>query len=41
MLGLGIIGFYIAGLYDEIKGSSKFIVSETCGKDGGKDEQAF
>lgn len=31
MLGLGIIGYYIAKIYDEIKGRPRFIVSEECG----------
>lgn len=33
MLSLGIIGYYIEQIYEEIKGRPKFIVSETCGKD--------
>lgn len=32
MLSLGIIGYYIEQIYEEIKGRPKFIVSETCGK---------
>ncbi len=31
MIALGIIGYYIAKIYDEIKGRPKFIVSEKCG----------
>lgn len=31
MLSLGIIGYYIAKIYDEIKGRPRYIVSETCG----------
>ena len=30
MFSLGIIGYYIAKIYDEIKGRPKFIVSESC-----------
>lgn len=33
MIALGIIGYYIAQIYDEIKGRPKFIVSERCGVD--------
>lgn len=32
MLSLGIIGYYIEQIYEEIKGRPKFIVSEACGK---------
>lgn len=35
MICLGIIGYYLARIYDEIKGRPRFIVSKTC---GGKDE---
>ena len=35
MICLGIIGYYIAKIYDEIKGRPRFIVSKVC---GGKDE---
>lgn len=31
MLSLGIIGYYVAKIYDEIKGRPRFIVSEECG----------
>ena len=31
MTSLGIIGYYIAKIYDEIKGRPKFIISEKCG----------
>lgn len=31
MLSLGIIGFYVARIYDELKGRPRYIVSETCG----------
>ena len=30
---LGIIGYYIAKIYEEIKGRPRYVVSETCGKD--------
>lgn len=35
MLSLGIIGFYIAKIYTELKHRPRYIVSETCGADGG------
>ena len=35
MISLGIIGYYIARIYEEIKGRPKYIVSEVCGS---KDE---
>ena len=31
MISLGIIGFYIAKIYEEIKGRPRFIISSTCG----------
>ena len=31
MISLGIIGYYIAKIYDEIKGRPKFIVAKTSG----------
>ncbi|MBE6757784.1 MAG: glycosyltransferase family 2 protein [Ruminococcaceae bacterium] len=30
---IGIIGYYLGKIYDEIKGRPKYIVSKTCGKD--------
>lgn len=30
MIGLGIIGYYISKIYDEIKGRPKYIISKTC-----------
>ena len=33
MISLGIIGYYIAKIYEEIKGRPRYVVSETCGKD--------
>lgn len=31
MISLGIIGYYIAKIYDEIKGRPRYIISEQCG----------
>jgi len=31
MISLGIIGYYIARIYDEIKGRPRYIISKTCG----------
>lgn len=36
MLSLGIIGYYIARIYDEVRARPKYIVSETC---GGEDDE--
>lgn len=36
MISLGIIGFYIAKIYDEIKGRPRYIISRTCGKEDTK-----
>lgn len=33
MISLGIIGYYIACIYEEIKGRPRFIISEVCGDD--------
>ncbi len=33
MISLGIIGYYIARIYDEIKGRPRYIISQTCGKE--------
>ena len=30
---VGIIGYYLGKIYDEIKGRPKYIVSKTCGKE--------
>lgn len=32
MMSLGIIGFYIARIYEEIKGRPRYIISQQCGK---------
>ena len=32
MISLGIIGYYIARIYEEIKGRPRFIISERCGR---------
>lgn len=32
MISLGIIGYYIAKIYEEIKDRPRYIISETCGK---------
>ncbi len=32
MISLGIIGFYIARIYEELKGRPRYIVSDKCGK---------
>lgn len=41
MISLGIIGYYISKIYEEIKGRPRYIVSETCGKEekNGKDTE--
>ncbi len=33
MISLGIIGYYIAKIYDEIKGRPRYIVSRMCGRE--------
>ncbi len=35
MISLGIIGYYVARIFEEIKGRPRFIVTETCGKEDG------
>lgn len=37
MLSLGIIGYYIAKIYEEIKGRPRYIIADACGED---DEEA-
>ena len=32
MISLGIIGYYIAKIYDEVKGRPRFIIASTCGR---------
>lgn len=32
MMSLGIIGYYIAKIYEEVKGRPRYIISESCGK---------
>lgn len=32
MISLGIIGYYIAQIYEEIKGRPRYIIAETCGE---------
>lgn len=32
MISLGIIGYYIAKIYEEIKGRPRYIIAETCGE---------
>ena len=34
MISLGIIGYYIARIYDEIKGRPRYIISRICGREG-------
>ena len=33
MISLGIIGYYIARIYEELKGRPRYIISELCGRD--------
>ena len=33
MISLGIIGYYIARIYDEIKGRPRYIISRICGRE--------
>ncbi len=33
IISIGIVGYYLSKIYDEIKGRPKYIVSETCGKE--------
>ena len=36
MISLGIIGFYLAKIYDEIKGRPRYIVARTTDRPDGK-----
>jgi dolichol-phosphate mannosyltransferase len=31
MLSLGVIGYYISKMYEELKGRPRYIISEECG----------
>ena len=33
MLSLGIIGYYVGNIYEEIKDRPRYIVADTCGKE--------
>ena len=33
MISLGVIGYYIARIYEEIKGRPRYIVSAICGRE--------
>lgn len=39
MISLGIIGYYIAKIYDEVKGRPRFIISSTCGRRTGEQDE--
>jgi dolichol-phosphate mannosyltransferase len=36
MISLGIIGYYIARIYEEIKGRPRYIISRICGREDGE-----
>ena len=36
MISLGIIGYYIARIYEEIKGRPRYIISQVCGREDGE-----
>ena len=38
MISLGIIGYYISKIYEEIKGRPRYVVSETCGEEEKKNK---
>ncbi len=31
MISLGIIGYYISKIYEEVKGRPRYIITDTCG----------
>ena len=33
MISLGVIGYYIAKIYEEIKGRPRYIIADTCGSE--------
>ena len=33
MISLGIIGYYVGNIYEEIKDRPRFIIADTCGKE--------
>lgn len=37
MVGIGVIGYYLSKIYEEIKQRPRYIISRTTGKSGGKD----
>lgn len=40
MISLGIIGYYIARIYDEVKGRPRYIISSTCGTGTGQKDES-
>ena len=34
MISLGIIGYYLARIYDEVKGRPRYVISRICGREG-------
>lgn len=43
MISLGIIGYYIAKIYEEVKSRPRYIIAEACGTDadGQSDQEAL